>query len=235
MRPPLRSNPYLRIKLNANPFQIIDDPELLKRIVDPTLRKLAEELAADSIDVIEILGERGWGKSTLLQLIRAEVALSNSPLWAWSYIPPERSRVELPKLPFEGWIIDEAQRLNRASRRDVMQHVLNKRLILGTHESYAPEAKTHNRPIRTVQLAAPTIDDLQAMLAQRVDAFAVEPIQITLDTKAAELALRFSEQNRRTFEELLFEVFYQAAQISDLPATISEHMITAAIEAHAWS
>lgn len=236
-RPPLRVNPYRRIGLSGNPFQVINDPSLLRQAVSPEMVALADELAVNEMGVIEVLGERGWGKSTLLTLIRSRAESLSQRRWAADYVELNQTRIGRPKQPFAGWTIDEAQRLSGSAQRGLLLETkqAGSRLAIGTHTSLAPLAGEVDVPLRSVQLSAPSVSDLQTMLTQRVAAFAIDPMTTQLSAEAAELAYQHATGNRRMFEELLYEVFCGFAQSGQLPDVINSETIQAAIAAQSWS
>lgn len=236
-RPPLRINPYLHLGLRSNPFQVIDDPALLRRVVTPELAVLADELVVGAAPLIEVIGESGWGKSTLLTLIRAAGERLTQRRWTWSYVELNQTRITFPSPAPHGWIIDEAQRLNGSVLRRIVcgSQQSQPRIVLGTHDSFTTLAQRLHVPIRSIQLTAPTSADLQAMLIQRVSAFAIDDVRLTLSEEAAQMAEQFATGNRRLFEELMHEVFYGFARDGQLPETISAEMIQAGIATHTWS
>jgi hypothetical protein len=235
--PPPVVNPYQRLGLLGNPFQVITDRQMLRRVVDSKTLDWVAEILSGGDQWVEIIGQRGWGKSTILGLVQDQVQRQSGSPWAASYVAPDQNRVTGPDPDAPGWVIDEAQRLRPACLRGIFRESARRgqRLILGTHESTAELAREHGLQIRTIQLAVASLEQVQAMFARRVAAFATERVDVALSPEAVERVWGVAAGNRRTFEVLMYELFCSFAQEGSLPNVISAAAIEAVCVDQAWS
>ena len=199
--------PFSHLNLRRNPFGELTAAERTAlAVVDcgEALRHLALPRA-----VVQVTGEKGFGKTTHLLALAAHFADK-----AYVHIP-EGQRAAIPETG-EPLLIDEAQRLTLTQRWQTFRS--DRRLILGTHTDYERALRRADRPILTIaanqftnELRVHTLLNARIHAVRRDDG----PIpSITIST-ASKLFAKFGS-DIRSIEHSMYDTFQQLRSIQDV-------------------
>ncbi len=233
-RPPApRGRRFPDIGLRANPFRVLEPGELVQTLIEPALLERAAEWLASDTAVIEIVGERGWGKSTHLDVLRHVGAQRSDWQWHSTYVPPDATRVAWPPA-CDVWCIDEAQRISQRQQARIVTSAGQGRfrLVVGTHVSLRPMCDASGVSCRSIELRAVDAGNLRRFIERRVEAAALIPdAGPATSAQAVELLQRYATGNLRTVEELLYEVYQSAAESGQLTRRITAEDVESAARA----
>lgn len=162
-----------------------------------------------SRSVVQIVGEKGYGKTTHLLALATHFASA-------SYVHiPEGERIAIPKTG-EPILIDEAQRLTLMQRLQVFRS--NRRLILGTHKDFEKDLRRAARSVLTIaadqftnESRIHTLLNARVQSARRTDGSIPT---ITMQT-ASRLFAQFGS-DIRSIEHSLYHTFQQLRDIQDV-------------------
>ncbi|MEJ7593431.1 MAG: hypothetical protein WKF77_17965 [Planctomycetaceae bacterium] len=199
--------PFSHLNLRRNPFgelTAVERTALALVESGDALRHLALPRS-----VVQVIGEKGFGKTTHLLALAAHFADN-----AYIHIP-EGQRAAIPETG-EPLLIDEAQRLTLAQRWQTFRS--DRRLILGTHTDFESVLRRAGRPILTIaanqftnELRVHTLLNARIQSARRDDG----PIpSITLST-ASKLLAQFGS-DIRSMEHSMYDTFQQLRNIQDV-------------------
>ena len=152
--------PFAHLNLRRNPFGELPleaRPELAVLEVEPLLAHLAPERA-----VLQLLGDKGRGKTTHLLALRAA---RPAP---YVHLPEDEP---LPAVPVDLPLLylDESQRLPWRLRRKLFRGP--GRLVLGTHEDHTRALRRAGRPVTTVEAGAGLdLARLEQIVGKRIEA-----------------------------------------------------------------
>jgi hypothetical protein len=193
------SGPYAALGLLRNPF-VCDDPRALPDHLWLE-RGLPEPPAPATQTVIQVIGVRGAGKTSLLSRWHA----ATRGVYHW--VPPTLARWQpLPCAPVAYW--DEADRvpplmlmlsLVRAQRS-------NATVVLGTHRDLTRWVKRAGLEARTEPLPPPCAASVMAWATLRIAAASfpgVNSAQLTLDAATAERVVALAGGSWRVVGDLL--------------------------------
>ena len=199
--------PFSHLNLRRNPFgELTAAARTALAVVDcdEALRHLALPRS-----VVQVIGEKGFGKTT--HLLRLATHFADN---AYIHIP-EGQRAAIPEKG-EPLLIDEAQRLTLSQRRQTFRS--DRRLILGTHTDFRNALRRARRPIMTIaanqftnELRVHTLLNARIHSARR-DAGRIP--SITMST-AAKLFEQFGS-DIRSMEYSLYDTFQQLRTIQDV-------------------
>lgn len=198
--------PYAHLNLRRNPFgefseadrtnlAVVDVAAILQRLADPRY-------------AVQFMGEKGYGKTTHLLVIRSHFAKSG-------YVhSPEGQRAAMPAgCPL---LVDEAQRLTRWQQHRVFRS--GTPLVLGTHRNFERELRRAGRDVETINADQGTdTETLHRLLNARIAWVRRHdgPVPvITLDA-AARLHRKFGPNIRGMLHEL-YAMVQQMTEISAL-------------------
>lgn len=236
--PPLPARPFERIGLRANPFRVVVPAEVMTGLIEPSLTADVERILTGPATAVEVVGGAGWGKSTWLAAFRHIGINRLRQTWAWTYVQPSDRRIGTPAGPFDGWCIDEAQRLAPRALRRLMRRSMRGgvRLVLGTHVSVAVHAQLAGAPLRSILLRRPDAAVIQTLVDRRTAAVCAPGTRPPRIAPAAlDLLLLQSAGNLHRVEEIMYEVFQAYARRAAVPASVSEADIDLAIQRRASS
>ncbi len=221
--PPLPPDPFGALRLRGNPFRELSDDELELSWLGSEMMLEASGWSIDAAPVVEFVGERGWGKTTRLMILRSQLRRAGRST-SWQYVEPHKPQVEIPAAA-RAWFVDEADRLPRRRLRALLRGAVaaGARLFAGTHRSLASDAAAVGARCRTVQLRAPAEANVCTLYAERIalHAFAGGPRGRLHATEAAAL-LRVAGPNLHTILGILYELFQGYAERGRIPSRIEE-------------
>ena len=199
--------PFFHLNLRRNPFGELTAAERTRLAIvecDAALQHLKSPRS-----VIQVVGERGYGKTTHLLALAAQF--------------PENAYVHIPEgqhaaIPAQGepLLIDEAQRMTRVQQWTTFRS--QRRLVLGTHSDFEPALRRAGRPVLTI--AANQFTDatrVQNLLNARIesvrrDAGSIPQIS---EATAAELFKQYGS-DIRSIEHSMYLTFQQLRSVQDV-------------------
>lgn len=197
--------PFYRLGLRANPFRALEDDEWAAIAVLPDAALMA---AADGAH-LQVLGERGHGKSTTLRGLKAQLTQAGQQAM-YEYLPEGQAIFQTPLDGVAVFLLDEAQRLTHSERDRLLAAArAGRRLILGSHEDFAGLFRAAGLSLTTLRLKDDGRAHLEAVLVRRVAYFALEPGEppVTFEPGAVDyLHARFGSDLRAS-ERFLYEFF----------------------------
>jgi hypothetical protein len=203
----LNALPFSHLNLRRNPFGELTAAErTVLAVVDcsEALQHLAMPRA-----VVQVIGEKGFGKTTHLLALAAHFADN-----AYVHIP-EGQRGEIPESG-EPLLIDEAQRLTLTQRWQTFRS--DRRLILGTHTDFQSVLRRADRPILTIaanqftnELRVHTLLNARIQCARRDNG----PIPSVTTSTASKLFRQFGS-DIRSIEHAMYDTFQQLRNIQDV-------------------
>lgn len=199
--------PFSHLNLRRNPFGELTVHERTALAVVETSAAVLH--LSRSRSVVQIVGEKGHGKTTHLLALATHFASA-------SYVHiPEGERIVIPTTG-EPILIDEAQRLTLMQRWQVFRS--SHRLILGTHTDFESDLRRAGRSVLTIAadeftnaLRVHTLLNARVHSARRADG----PVpSITMQT-ASQLFTQYGS-NIRSIEHSLYHTFQQLRKIQDV-------------------
>lgn len=238
MRPPTSvERPFQRVGLVENPFRVMDEGEVLDRLMDPAILADAEARLRSGAQVVQVVGQSGWGKTTYLAALRHVGEQRLHQKWVAYYCRPEDNRICLPREPLDCWCIDEAQRVRPARMRAILRKRVARgdfRLVVATHSSIEPICRSVGVDCATMRLSPPARATIERFARTRVLAALRSGFGAPrLAPAASDLLDRQTAGNLHLVEEILYEVFQDYVERGELPAAIGEHDVTDAIQRRA--
>ncbi len=199
--------PFFHLNLRRNPFGELTAAERTRLAIvecDVALQHLKSPRS-----VIQIIGEKGYGKTTHLLALAAQFAGH-----AYVHIP-EGQPVAIPEKG-EPLFIDEAQRMTFMQRWQTFRS--QRRLILGTHTDFEQALRQSGRQVLTI--AADQFTDssrVQNLLNARIEFTRREagPVPKISQATAAELFRQFGS-DIRSIEHSMYLTFQQLRNIQDV-------------------
>lgn len=195
------------LNLRRNPFGELTVAERTAGAIvdcDAALRHLALPRS-----VVQVIGEKGFGKTTHLLALAAHFVEN-----AYVHIP-EGQRAAIPETG-EPLLIDEAQRMTLLQRWRTFRS--DRRLILGTHTDFESALRRAGRPILTIaanqftdELRVHTLLNARVQAARRADG---QIPAITIST-ASKLFAQFGS-DIRSMEHAMYDTFQQLRNIQDV-------------------
>lgn len=162
--------PFHALGFRCNPFRALTDEEWVEMaVISPQVQQTLNH----SYTNLQILGEKGYGKTTLL-LYLAAGKRKLGRLVAYEYIPEDGGAFQTPLQNLDYFFLDEAQRLAKKERRRLFEHMQGPGLIVASHENLAPLFAENKRPLTTIQLQDTGPDHLKAVLNKRLNYFSLE-------------------------------------------------------------
>lgn len=199
--------PFFHLNLRRNPFGELTAAERTRLAIvecDAALQHLKSPRS-----VIQVVGERGYGKTTHLLALAAQF--------------PENAYVHIPEgqhaaIPAQGepLLIDEAQRMTRVQQWTTFRS--QRRLVLGTHSDFEPALRRAGRPVLTI--AANQFTDatrVQNLLNARIESVRRDAGSIPQISEAtASLLFKQYGSDIRSIEHSMYLTFQQLRSVQDV-------------------
>jgi hypothetical protein len=199
--------PFFHLNLRRNPFGELTAAERTRLAIvecDAALQHLKSPRS-----VIQVVGERGYGKTTHLLALAAQFAEN-----AYVHIP-EGQRAAIPAQG-EPLLIDEAQRMTLMQQWTTFRS--QRRLVLGTHSDFEPALRRAGRQVLTI--AADQFTDatrVQNLLNARIE-FARRDAGPIPKISQATASLLFKQYGSdiRSIEHSMYLTFQQLRSVQDV-------------------
>jgi hypothetical protein len=210
--------PFTRLGLSRNPFGALTDAEWQVVTVLPSALL---ELCQQDLGTVQLIGERGHGKSTWLRALQHRHHTTNAPI-PYETLPEGKTTFTTQLDAVAGFALDEAQRLSRWERRRLLRGLQGKRLWIGTHEDFRPLFTYWGRSVTTLYVADFTDRaHLAAVLARRVNYFALPTMTpIQFDATALDVLWQRFGANLRASETYLYELFQRLPTVTVITADL---------------
>ena len=219
-----------RLGLAGNPFRVLTDEELIASFVTLPGRPQAgsiEFFAGLKQSFIEIIGEEGQGKTTLLLTWAAELQ-ERGVQAGYHYLPLDRSD-RFPSLDkLDVLLLDETQRARRRERRAILRWLASgpKRFISATHRPWRPRGVARHE----LALHRPKPNDVETFFERRIRLAGGDPRSFRLTSEAlAWLATHGG--SLRLVEQIMYEVMLSLSRREpcSAPYTIGTDDVAAAM------
>ena len=196
--------PFHALGLQCNPFRALTDEEWGEIALLPE-----ELLTLDPAAHVQVLGERGHGKTSLLMGLAA-LGRRQRKKTAYEYLPAGQNKFTTRLAGLDLFLLDEAQRLGRGEWGRLLAGALAAsapRLVVSSHEDVAPLFASHHLDLRTIHLTAASVDLLRAVVQRRLTYFALPGGPgIAITSEAIDYLHQRFGGNLRAAEHLLYEV-----------------------------
>jgi hypothetical protein len=204
--------PFHTLGYQCNPFRALTDTEWVDIVVP---HPQVKAMLADPPAHLQVIGEKGHGKTTTLLYIAAH-ARANGQRAAYEHLEVEARHYTTSPTGLDLFCLDEAQRLAPTERTRLLTTLVenkNLRTVIGTHEDLSPLFDHYHLPLVTLQLETVPLTHVEAVIRRRLDYFVLNPAQPgTVPTPQALAALHhYFGANLRKIEQVLYEVYQQAA------------------------
>lgn len=201
---PNRFFPFHALGFRCNPFRVLTDDEWAQIAVLPDSINL---LFQKGFAHLQILGERGYGKTTILLALATKFRASGKNV-EYEYIPEGQSHFKTNYDALDVFVLDEAQRLTSSERERLVRIANRTQLVFASHEDLAPLFASHHLALASVQIENSEEEHLRTILSRRLDYFRLNEergIEFSLDA-ISYLSDTFGG-NLRAMEQFLYEVF----------------------------
>ncbi len=212
--------PFHAIGLQCNPFRTLTEEEWSELVILPTdcVALLEERLLH-----IQIIGDAGWGKSSMLRGIRrwyCERGINPG----FEYLPLGANSLQSNFQECDVFLLDEAQRLRREEfRRFLLAGNTGTRLIWTSHEDLLESAMRLRLRVQPIHLNGYPLKDLATILNARLDAFSLESgSRIEFSQGALELLRKRYGPNLRGMFDFLYEFFQTMPNTKSISAEALE-------------
>jgi chromosomal replication initiation ATPase DnaA len=206
--------PFQALGFHCNPFRALTEDEWAAIVVIPSdICQLAQN---DNI-CLQILGDAGHGKSTLLRGLTATLRATGKRVH-FEYLPLGQRHFKTPSVTIgnvDVFLLDEAQRLTRRQRKKLFSIVTQHRvrLMIGSHEDLTPQFGQNGLTLSTIILDNIDEATLHEMLIKRLNNFrADQSPTIAFEADAIAYLLNHFGRNLRQLEYHLYEVFQYLAE-----------------------
>jgi hypothetical protein len=194
--------------LSGNPFRVVPPDEIPELYAMPPDGQgpRADEIARSSVRCVQILGEAGFGKSTLLATICALLE-DEGLLCERLYLPPDHDGVFVePADGIDVYLIDEAQRLTKKARRAARLWLDDgaRRLIVTTHEDLR---RAFGDELESFEIPKADAAAIERVFRRRIEFSGGDPEAIRLTLRGARWLESESGGCLRVVENLCYELF----------------------------
>ncbi len=214
---------FQRLGLRRNPFGSLTQAD-----EDALLLPIPEiETWLQSSDSLQLMGEKGRGKTSLLRATLHRIT-QQGQRFAYESLPEGQRHLSTPLNGLDGVALDEAQRLTAWQKHRLFWQMRGRRLLITTHDDLSVWFRLYGLPYRTVHVAQfITSARMAEMLTRRIQFFAHEaggPHVFLSDEAGAWLWARYGDDVRGT-EQALYEVF----QTMQTPGPITADLLASCL------
>lgn len=224
---PNRYFPFEALGFHANPFRALTEDEWATIAVLPSE---IQELVEQEDTHLQILGEAGHGKSTLLRGLSAKLEEIGQQV-CFEYLPLGQRHFKTPSakiVDIDVFLLDEVQRLTRRQRKQLFSLVTDHqiRLMIGSHEDFTPRFSKNGMSLATILLEDIDEHVLSEMLVKRMDYFRTDgQSKVYVEADAVDYLIARFGRNLRQLEYYLYEVFQYLAEQQQIEP-ISAELLT---------
>ncbi len=208
----MNSLPFSHLNLRRNPFgEFSADDRIAMACVDlaPAIAHLDAERAGGRAAVVQVLGDKGFGKTTHLLLLSAHYKNS-----AYVYIA-EDERGRIPETG-EPLLVDEAQRLTMLQRIRLFRS--QRTLVLGTHRDFTAQLERAGRKVLSLAAERHTTPErIFMILNTRIQA--VRRNEGPTPSVSMATVMRLHKQfgpDLRSLQHSLYEIFQKLGSVQDV-------------------
>jgi hypothetical protein len=195
--------PFDQLGLRGNPFQTLTQSEWAALALLPASVRAAWARGDD----LQIVGEKGYGKTTLLLGLAAR-ARREGRTAAYERLPEGKRHFDMPGAAQDVFLLDEAQRLDRSGRRLLRSMPTRVQLVIGSHTDLRPELTDSGRVPTSIRLGNLEAAHLAEILQRRLRHFSRdESTGFCFTESAVAYLLSKFGANQRAMGALLYEYF----------------------------
>jgi len=225
--------PFHALGFRCNPFRTLTDDEWAYIAVLP---ESIQALLQNGFAHLQILGEPGYGKTTILLALAAKFRAQGKRV-EYEYLPEDQSQFKTDCVGLDVFVLDEVQRLVSSERERLIGIAHHTQLIIASHEDLTPLFASHSLGLASVQIENSDSGVLRTILSRRLDYF--RQVALKSDMRDSSLRKERSAQNDsqidfspdaivylsnmfrgnlRAMEQFLYEVFQRLdrAEIIDV-------------------
>jgi chromosomal replication initiation ATPase DnaA len=214
------NNPYFpfhAIGFRCNPFRAVTDDEWVDIAVLP---KPVAEIATKGFVNLQVLGEKGCGKTTTLLALAAQFKREGKRI-AYEHIEEGRRQFTTEFGGLDVFLLDEAQRLSERERERLLAALSENgdglHAVIGSHDDLTPFFARRDLPLTTVRYDTTTLAHLSAAIQGRLAYFALDAdVPVTLSPEATRYLHETFGGDIRAVEMLLYEVFQRLRERGEI-------------------
>ena len=199
-----RPFPFHALGCRRNPFGSLTMAEWTAVSMPPPTLQAAW---AQNPPVLQLLGEKGCGKTSALFWLLAQLEAEGAPA-AYEHLPEGARRFTMELAGLDGFVLDEAQRLSWREKRRLVKERPS-RLILSSHQDLTRWFRRRGTLVVSVNLEHEvTLAQVTAVLHRRLDTFALDGRpRLTLSDDAIQFLHKQFSPDLRAMEFFLYEVW----------------------------
>lgn len=210
--------PFHALGFRCNPFRALADDEWAEVAILP---EPVAQIVAKGFVHLQIVGEKGCGKTTTLLALTAQ-SRREGRLAVYEHIEEGQSQFNAEIGGLDLFLLDEAQRLSGPERERLLSSLseggIGLRLVISSHDDLTPFFARRSLPLTTVRYDTTTLAHLGAVIQRRLAYFALDADApgVALSPEAARyLHITFGSDIRAT-EMTLYEVFQQLRERGEI-------------------
>ncbi len=201
--------PFYSLGYECNPFRALTDEEWVEVAVVPTQ---VQEVLDSGFSNLQVLGEKGYGKTTLLLYLAAQQRYAGRRV-AYERIPEDGRTFQTALDNLDCFLLDEAQRLTNKERKRLMKQTELIQLIVSSHEDFNGVFSVHKRPIMTVNLGVNGREHLRAVLNRRLAYFSLkDSSRAFISDEMIDFVWGEFGRDIRAVEQFLYEYYQEMAE-----------------------
>ncbi len=211
-----------QLGFRRNPFGALVDEEWAAIAVLPDA---IEELLPAAFTHLQLLGAKGCGKTTSLLKLADYFSETDQHLRIqYEYLAEGERRMHSDTAVSDLFFLDEAQRLNRRARRQLLTSIASRadqfRLVFSSHKDLSPHFARKGISLHTIHLEKTvTLAQYKKMLRHRLEYFALPDKKgITIAPDAVQFLYDTFFPNFRAAEYFLYDVWQRQTAVCELTA-----------------
>ncbi len=204
--------PFQALGYQCNPFRAVTNEEWVRLAV---LHPQVEAALAAGFEHLQVLGEKGHGKTTTLLAIEAHFKAKGQRT-AYEHLEVDEYRYTTQLEALDLFCLDEAQRLTPVERVRLLETLLKEKslhVVLGSHEDFGPAFARRGLTLTTLQFETVPLAQVEAVVGRRLSYFALAPDQPTVKPTSEAIAALYARfgADMRKIEQALYEAYQVAA------------------------